>query len=101
MFKAGSAGVEWVGVGRWGVAVRGGDCAGISPEAEGRATQWSRGMGRRLRVDVDCVVLLADWPRPGGHHTATCPVSVRSESVYVCRAAVRCISVLDAKEPTW
>ena len=49
-------------MGRWGVAVRGGDCAGISYEAEGRATQWSRGAGRRLRVDGDfafvCLMLV-------------------------------------------
>ena len=48
------------GVGRWGVAVRGGDCAGISYEAEGRATQWSRGAGRRLRVDGGCKVSRVD-----------------------------------------
>jgi len=42
-------------VGRWGVAVRGGDCAGISPEAEGRAMQWSRGAGRRLMRDKSSV----------------------------------------------
>ena len=43
-------------MGRWGVAVRGGDCAGISLEAEDRATKWSRGAGWRLRVDGGCVV---------------------------------------------
>ena len=30
------------------------DCAGISLQAEGRAMQWLRGTGRRLRVDGDC-----------------------------------------------
>ena len=50
------------------------DCAGRSPKAEGRATQWSRGMGRRLRVDEDCVVSLADCPWYGGHPTIVCPV---------------------------
>ena len=35
------------------------DCAGISPEDEGRAMQWLRGTGRRLRVDGDCVVSVA------------------------------------------
>ena len=36
------------------------DCAGRSPKAEGRATQWSRGAGRRLRVDGDCMVSRVD-----------------------------------------
>ena len=36
-----------------------GDCEGIY-EAEGRATQWLRGVGRWLRVDGDCVVSLVD-----------------------------------------
>ena len=38
------------------------DCAGISLGAEGRAAQRSWDVGRRLRVDEDCVVSLADSP---------------------------------------
>ena len=41
------------------------NCGGLRrniPKVEGRATQWLRGVGRRLRVDGDCVVSLADWP---------------------------------------
>ena len=45
MFKIASVGVELMGEGRWGVGVRGGDCAGMSSEVEGRATQWSPGAG--------------------------------------------------------
>ena len=59
MFRAGSAGVELVVVGRWSVVVRDGDCAGISPKVEGRATQWSRGAGQRLIVES--LFLLADF----------------------------------------
>ena len=46
--------MELVGVGRWGVAVLGGGLRRNILEAEGRATQWSRGAGRRLRVDGLC-----------------------------------------------
>ena len=82
-------------LGRWGVAVRGGGCAGISPEAEGRATQWSRGVGRRLRVDGDCVVSPVDCPWWGGRPMTTarrlsvsCPCPVHS--VPVCRPCAVC-----------
>ena len=41
-------------MGRWGVAVRGGGLHRNIPKVEGRAAQWLRGAGRRLRVDGDC-----------------------------------------------
>ena len=34
----------------WRIGGLAGDCAGISLQAEGRAMQWSRGVGRRLRL---------------------------------------------------
>jgi len=34
----------------WRIGGLAGDCAGISPKVEGRATQWLRGTGRWLRL---------------------------------------------------
>ena len=66
LFKTPAAGVELVGLGRLGVAVRGGDCAGMSSEAEDRAAQWSKGAGRWLRAMLSFLSAGFGWGERGG-----------------------------------